>query len=221
MKNEKSFFSRFVYNGGFTNRDCLRKPFERDGFIYATDTRIMVRVSEDLCEEKYEISEKPKNIPPFPNADCCYKLELKELVGVIKSIPECETIAVSGKEAECDECEGDGRVEWTYEDSDGEEHYDYFDCPICGGKGKVATKEYEREERAIGINGLPFNVRLLENIADAMNDIGLTYVVIACLAEGTRPMLIQFQKGIDVIIMPTCFKPCREIVLKSAQLKES
>lgn len=219
MKNEESFFKRFVYNGEFVNRDSLRKPFERDGYIYATNSRVMVRVAKNLCEESYKQQEHPKKLPTFSAGDCCYKLDLKELVEVLKSIPSCETVAVSGKDAECDECEGYGRVEWTYENTNGEEHRDYFDCPICDGKGKVATKEFYREERSVSINGVPFNAGLLCNIAEAMNDIGLQSAVVARLEKGSQPMLIQFQDGIDVIIMPSGVEPYREMKLEDATTK--
>lgn len=217
MQNEKLFFSRFVYNGEFINRACLKKPFERNGFVYASDARIMVRVEKSLCEESYDPQGGPKSLPSFPAPESNYKLDLKELIEILKSIPRCETVAVSGKEAECDECEGDGRVEWTYEDSNGEELYDYFDCPICDGKGKVKTKEIEREERAIAINGTSFNAGLLQKIAEAMNDIGLPYGVITYQAKNSQPMLIQLQEGIEVIIMPCIgIEPCRELHLKQA-----
>jgi len=215
MQNEKLFFSRFVYNGEFINRACLKEPFERNGFIYASDARIMVQVEKCLCEDSYNHQGGPEKLPSFPAPESNYKLDLKELIEVLKSIPQYETVAVSGKEAECDECEGRGEVEWTYEDSNGEEHFDYFDCPICDGKGKVKTKEYEREERAIAINGTSFNAGLLQTIAEAMNDIGLSYSVIAYQAKDSRPMLIQLKKGIDVIIMPCIgVEPCRELHLK-------
>ncbi len=136
MQNEKLFFSRFVYNGEFINRACLKEPFERNGFIYASDARIMVRVEKCLCEDSYNHQGGPEKLPSFPAPESNYKLDLKELIEVLKSIPQYETVAVSGKEAECDECEGRGEVEWTYEDSNGEEHFDYFDCPICDGKEK-------------------------------------------------------------------------------------
>lgn len=215
MQNEKLFFSRFVYNGEFINRACLKEPFERNGFIYASDARIMVRVEKCLCEDSYSHQGGSEKLPSFPAPESNYKLDLKELIEVLKSIPQYETVAVSGKEAECDECEGRGEVEWTYEDSNGEEHFDYFDCPICDGKGKVKTKEYEREERAIAIKGTSFNAGLLQTIAEAMNDIGLSYSVIAYQAKDSRPMLIQLKKGIDVIIMPCIgVEPCRELHLK-------
>lgn len=175
----------------------------------------MVRVEKCLCEDSYNHQGGPEKLPSFPAPESNYKLDLKELIEVLKSIPQYETVAVSGKEAECDECEGRGEVEWTYEDSNGEEHFDYFDCPICDGKGKVKTKEYEREERAIAINGTSFNAGLLQTIAEAMNDIGLSYSVIAYQAKDSRPMLIQLKKGIDVIIMPCIgVEPCRELHLK-------
>lgn len=215
MVNEETFFSRFVYDGPFVNRDCLRKPFERDGFIYASNSMFMVRVAKNLCEKAYDQSENPKLLPCFPAPECNYKLELKELIEVLKSIPRRKTVAVSGKDAECDECDGDGRVEWTYEDSDGEEHQEYFDCPICRGKGKVSTKVIGRYERAVSINGTSFNAGLLSLMAEAINDAGLKSVIIACPAREGHPMLIQFQEGVYVIIMPTGEKPFQEINLKS------
>lgn len=114
MQNEKLFFSRFVYNGEFINRACLKEPFERNGFIYASDARIMVRVEKCLCEDSYNHQGGPEKLPSFPAPESNYKLDLKELIEVLKSIPQYETVAVSGKEAECDECEGRGEVEWTY-----------------------------------------------------------------------------------------------------------
>jgi len=215
MQNEKLFFSRFVYDGEFINKACLKKPFERNGFVYASDARIMVRVEKSLCEESYDPQGGPKSLPSFPAPEINYKLDLKELIEVLKSIPRYETVAVSGKEAECDECEGSGEVEWTYEDSSGEEHSKNFYCPICGGGGKVKTKEYAREERAVAINGTLFNAGLLQIIAEAMNDIGQSYGVIAYQAKDSQPMLIQLKKGVDVIIMPCIgIKPYRELHLK-------
>lgn len=50
-----------------------------------------------------------------------------------------------------------------------------------------------------------------------MNDIGISYGVIAYQAKDSRPMLIQLQEGVDVIIMPCIgIEPCRELHLKQA-----
>ena len=84
------------------------------------------------------------------------------------------------------------------------------------GKGKVKTKEIEREERAIAINGTSFNAGLLQKIAEAMNDIGLPYGVITYQAKNSQPMLIQLQEGIEVIMPCIGIEPCRELHLKQA-----
>lgn len=210
--------SRFVYDGNYKKKLILRKPFERGDYVYATNTFVMVRVAKNICDEKYSKIDSPRVIPGFPEPSCRYRLELKELIEIIKSIPRSETVKVSGKDAECDECEGSGRVEWNYESISGEEYTELFDCPICHGNGKVATKELEREERNISINGVSFNVELIMKIADAMNDIGLSLAVITSLTKD-GPMRINFQEGIDVLLMPNSWTPCRELVLSEDKVQ--
>lgn len=215
MENEQRFLKRFNENRYHTGRECFHKPFFRDGYVYSTDSYIIARVKADLCENQYPTLDEPKRLPPFPDKTCGLKIYLDELVKVINSIPESEEIDVSGRKAECDECDGDGRVEWKYEDTDGEEHIKVDDCPICNGRGKVNKKTYEREERYIAINGMPLCVRLLMKVAEGMNDLGKKEAIITNLSDGRVPMGICFQDGIEVYVMPApTEETIREIELK-------
>lgn len=214
MKREKDFFDCF------TEKDyedlplfCYR-PFYRGGYVYATDRAIMVRAPYNSLKEIYDKSELPKRLPDFPKPNCDFELSLEVLVETIKSIPEEEIVPVHGLDAECDECDGSGTVEWVYEDSDGEEHRKDFDCPICDGRGKVKTKKYLREWRCISVNGSVFSVRTLMKLAKAMDVAGFDTVNVKNLPTGCTPALMHLGGNIEVIIMP-CPEatPVREIKL--------
>lgn len=199
MKNEEKFLDRFVHPSDW--HEGVKKPFYREGFVYATNRTIMVRVPYRDLERLYDTVEKPKNLPKFPEPTCDIELPISMLVETLKSIPKCEERRVEGKAAECDECEGSGEVEWTYEDSDGEEHQKNFDCPICNGYGKVKTKNFYREWRYTSINGVAFRNNELIIMAQAAHDLGLDSIKISHLPESCSPARFQLQHNIDIIIM--------------------
>ena len=217
MKREKDFFDCFTEKDLEDRPSFCYKPFYRDGFVMATDLAIMVRAPYNSLQGVYDKSEQPKRIPDFPQPNCDFELPLASIVKTIKSIPEVEEVRVHGIDAECDECDGHGTVEWVYEDSDGEEHRKDFDCPICDGRGKVKTKKYLREWRCIKINDTIFSVRTLMKLAKAMVVAGFDAVNIRNMPDGYTPALMTLGENIEVIIMP-CSKesnPIREIKLVS------
>lgn len=212
MKDEEKFLNRFVNTLEWP--ESIKKPFYREGFVYATNRTIMVRVPYNDLKRVYEPAESPKNLPQFPESTCDIELPISVLVETFKSIPQCEERRVEGKAAECDECEGSGEVEWTYEDSDGEEHQKYFDCPICNGDGKVKTKKFYREWLYTSINGVPFRNNELIIMAEAAHDLGLDSIKILHLPKSCSPARFQLEPNIDIIIMAAVdVKVDREISL--------
>lgn len=212
MEKEKEFFECFTEKIYVDLQPFCYKPFYRDGYVYATDRAIMVRVPYSKLRGLYDRVDYPKRIPALPTPNCNYKLPLDTLIKTIKSIPAEEVVPVQGIEAECNECEGTGIVEWTYEDSDGEDHRDNFDCPICNGMGKVKTKKYLREWRCISINETVLSVRTLMKLAEAMHIAGIETASILNLPIGCTPTLVRLGEDIEIIIMPCPeAKPVREI----------
>lgn len=218
MKREKDFFNCFVDKDDEYLPSFCHRPFYRDGYVVATDRVILIRAKYDDLKGVYVQEDKPKRLPDFPEPNCDFQLSLSKLVDTIKSIPEEEYVNVYGKDAECDECEGSGRVEWTYEDSDGEEHLEDFDCPICDGRGKVKTKKYLREWRCISVNGSIFSVRTLMKLAKAMDVAGFDTVNVKNLPTGCTPALMHLGGNFEVIIMPCPgATPVREIKLEGCK----
>lgn len=197
--NEEKFFDRFIEDSGWN--PCPKQPFYRDGYVYATNRMVLVRVPYKDLTRLYEPDKVIKTLPTFPEPTCSLNLPISTIIDILKSIPAIEEVRVEGKDAECDECEGSGSVEWTYEDSDGEEHFEHFDCPICKGMGKVKTKKFYRELRFTSINGVAFRNNELKILAEAANDLGLNTIEVVQLPDSCSAARFHLEPNIDIIIM--------------------
>lgn len=209
-------FDKFINR--FTSCSCLwsEVPRPQEGQIYATDSIVMARVAEHLCEATYSEHDKQPNFSRVipKERTCSLSMDIREVAKAISTVPVKEFKEVTDKEADCDECEGTGRVTWEYEDSNGVTHEDDFDCPICDGSGKLSHKLLHREDRFIGINGISFKIGKMQLIIDAIYNLGVTEVEVQYLAEN-KPMLIHVCKDVDVIIMPNMvYEPVCSVTIK-------
>ncbi len=124
MKTEKVLQAMHLFVGNDPLREILHKPYEQEGFYYATDTHSLIRVdgsvnlkiaSQDRPKTKYVI--KPNTIEPV-------EINLVELETYLDSItPEVADTY------ECDECDGYGTEECNL----GHDH----DCEECDGEGTL------------------------------------------------------------------------------------
>lgn len=110
-------------------------PFEINNKIYATDAYTLIRVDKDKCDV---VIDNPYNPPDceavIPAQNMSLKLDLSE-VDFEKYLTEDEFIVV-GDDVICNECDGDGSVEWEYKSWVLEE-----DCPKCKGVGVTDTAQ--------------------------------------------------------------------------------
>lgn len=195
----------------------IESPRPQDNYIYATDTRVCIRVNRELCEFKYFTHDNQPNFNRiFPTPECSLILNIEEVASAIKKVPEMEKVAVYGKEAECEECGGTGSVTWRYETDDDEYERD-FDCPVCDGSGKVNHKHLTREQRSISFNGVHFNIGILMNVLNAIHHLGHKIATVQRLNE-QQSMLINVEPGVDIVFMSNLSEAsvC-EIKLKSSE----
>lgn len=211
MNKYDNFIKRFTSDF----RAWSEEPRQKDGQVYGTDGKVMARVAEHLCEASYSEHENQPNFGRcFPAHTCTLSMDIRKVAKAIGTVPVEEFKEVSGKEAECDECDGTGRVTWEYEDMNCVTHEDDFDCPICDGRGKLSHKLLHREDRLIGINGISFNIGKMQRIIDAIYNLGVIEVEVQHLAEN-EPMLIHVCKDVDVIIMPNMvYEPVCSVTIK-------
>lgn len=194
------------------------EPRPHGVFIIATNTRILMRIKREMCERQYHAhSYQPTAFDRiFPQPNCELILSVEECAAAINKIPGFERIAVSGVDAKCDECDGSGEVEWTYESHDGEDFTEYHDCPICDGKGKFTHKDFPRDKRNVGINDVKFNAGYLMTVLEAIHKLGHKNATVTYLNAG-HPMLINVEPGVDILIMSNdMMKPATSITLKSS-----
>lgn len=199
MNKYDNFIKKFTSD----DREWSGEPRPKDGIIYATDCIVMARVAEHLCEETYS---EHKNQPDFNRVlpqkqTCSLLMDIREVAKAINEVPNIEFKEVSETEARCEECCGTGLVFWEYEDRKGVTHIVEFDCPICDGSGKLSHKMLHREDRIISINGICFNIGIMQYVIDAIFNLGVTEVEVQHISE-KEPMLIHVCKDVDVIIMP-------------------
>lgn len=136
IKNEKKALQMFCSDDEVFRKQ-LTRPFineRHDGKVTATDGYVLLIADRKLLRCKYETDKlkipqqgyKPISIPiNFKTIDKAYHLlQLEE-----------EEVAEDGKDKDCPECLGEGKVEFEYNAENGETYYHVCDCPICEGTG--------------------------------------------------------------------------------------
>lgn len=105
-------------------RESIMTPFVRNGWKYATDGRIMVRVKTDEPDDSNEPHKRPNAAKLFEVFDVSKldAVDLPELTGVTtQKCRYCNGNGVQtcslGHDHDCDECDGTGEVEeWPSQD---------------------------------------------------------------------------------------------------------
>ncbi len=111
----------------------LREPFSEGAYTYATNGRFLIRVPRipeitatrpDCVKlEKLVFGVSEKNYKPL----LAYPEPKKERCGICKG---------SGRSTECEECEGEGLIEWSTSCNEYE-----AECKSCHGDGRVSGSD--------------------------------------------------------------------------------
>lgn len=120
------------------SREYMRAPFCLNGWIFATDGHIAVRIPEDvqfpICTDEKVISLFPRFNNYFEQFD---KFSFFDLPVLPKADP-CMHCGGGGKvnysKIACDECDGDG--EFYYGSH-------YYSCKHCAGSGEIKHRHQE------------------------------------------------------------------------------
>ncbi len=160
-------------------REQIQAPFLSDGFVCATETHRLIMIKPEICKGQY----KPYNLHVLKvlnphNIDITLTLaKLKKAVGRVSTEKEMKTVRPAIK---CEDCDGDGEVEWSYEDKNGYTHEEYHTCPICNGSGNSSPAIEEPtgrmippQEAAIGIYEQVFNAYQVLALCNAMELLGI------------------------------------------------
>lgn len=169
-------FELFVSTDDY--RANISVPFKQNGVYYATDAHAMIIMPVGLVKLDYSEQEMPKLDSIIPKENCNIMINISELEA--KLIPEMiDEIIEDKKEDRCNECNGDGEVEFEYDASNGI-HYIDADCPVCEGTGKIETKSKKNTGKKIinpdkiyRIFGVFYMYKQLKRLIDACHILGV------------------------------------------------
>jgi ssDNA-binding Zn-finger/Zn-ribbon topoisomerase 1 len=157
-------------------REWMRSPFTNADktVIFSTDGSAMVCINSNGVENDFEnYEDKIEGIYPVGCSNCNVSISLEELQEALNKIKPVHVI-------QCPECDGDGVVEWTYEN-----YTEEFECPVCNGNETIRTKENVFNERAgVKINGSVFYSNQIKRIVDTIILCGSTECTIVCKQTG-------------------------------------
>lgn len=192
---------------------CFREPRPFNEKIYASDRHILLRVDKSKCENEYKSVERQPNYEKvMKETECNIVLPLSRLRKAFELIPKDEVQYGNG--IKCKECNGYGTVEWTYCDTEGNYHYEDFDCPVCEGDGYLNIDQVIHNISAIAINKIPFPFILLQKIEKIATLLGHDNLTITFLRPD-YPMQVKIEEGVDILIMSNTEKvPIIDIQVK-------
>lgn len=173
----------------------LDKPYRLDGFLYATNGHICIRIEND---ESIAVGDQfnPQKIARILSTE--FGTEYKPLEVNLPPAKVCQACGGAGGAYECQECAGDGWFEHGKHD---------YDCKECDGNGVVDEGEKQIEcpfcdghgdelNQPVKLGNTHFNRRYLAILQK------LDGIELQCNSGETDVALFRFKGGVGAI-MPT------------------
>lgn len=209
--NEQELLSLF-YDKDNEMRPDLAAPYLKKGYVCATDAHILIRIKAEMLIGKYKEIQSC-NIS-FPADNCDFIVSLQDIETALSNIPQIEEEEKIGKDIDCEECDGEGVVEWEYRCKRGQDYCREFECPVCEGSGYKQRAIYKKTGNMvpdkgypIGIRKVVFKTKYIEILGKTMRVIGVDKVRCVYQDYG-EPCVFRVDNNIEIIIMP-CMSPNR------------
>ncbi len=174
-------------------RPVLMNPFEQNGYVCATDTRILIRVAKRFITDDYSTDKHTPDVASvMPEHNPISAISVQTLRGeFVRLQMDYDTDSV-----DCPYCDEEGDVEWEFTDSDGDRHTMWAECPCCDGVG-LLPNGYNKKCQVIGAT---INAHYMLLVYRVMSTLGVDTTEIT---RGDREqILFHIADGIDVLVMP-------------------
>lgn len=174
-------------------RPVMMKPFERGGYVCASDTHILIRVSKKYITDDYTTMAKTPDvsriIPANPPTFKISVSQLRKAFTILGMDYDKTTI-------DCIECDNDCEVEWKYTDRDGDEHSKWAECPCCNGTGRVPNGADKYCEIGSNLVCAYFVLLLYRTMMELEVD------EVKVTTGSKSPLMFNIGDGIDIVVMP-------------------
>lgn len=190
----------------FVSADELRpkflQPWRHNNHVFASETHILIRVNGNMTIAEYPTLDLNADTL-FPTGTPDGIIALKPLEDALALAPMEDEMAYIGEDVDCDECDGNGRVDWSYR------HWvKRFDCPKCFGTGfteqrrKLPTgRKVIAKDAAIRIGPHVFRADFLNILVEAMRFCDCSQSTVT-FGNPRSASLFNLAEGIDIILMP-------------------
>lgn len=196
-----------LYIGKDEYRNWLCEPFFIENLAIATNAHELVFFDKNLSEKELNVcgNENPQlilnNIPEQRNQD--YKLNIEEIETYLKTAPKVDVLKTVGKDVKCTECDGDGQVEWEYENWTKD-----FDCPKCGGDGyesesrQIPTGEFEIDGLSlVDVKNSRFSIKMIERLLKVKELLSETEITLVFQEAENMANIFKIGK-VEILCMP-------------------
>lgn len=208
-KISKEIFTPYLYEKD-SIRPMLEKPYPCGDWVVASDTKALLMIKKDLLDDSFEeVKHAPNALKVVPEQNCELLLERRTILSALNNLPHEKEMEEVEPAVDCPECEGDGEVEWEYQDRKFHHHTKFMECPCCNGSGVLRDAVMKPTGKMkvdylsyIVLNGFGVWAPLLETLVETMDALGIEEVKILALRKNASCM-IQIADGVNFIFMPT------------------
>ena len=118
-----------MFVGNDMYRPAMTKINSDNGFVYATNGHIAIKIEEGLCIKKYEPVEGYPNVESILDGHKAIEEKTFSIEGLFHSIMKIE-VCFKPERIKCGECEGNGNLICDHCESE-------YECGKCCGDGEV------------------------------------------------------------------------------------
>lgn len=189
----------------YTN-DCNLRPWMQEPFN-CLDKTISTNSNVALITNKidgYEDhSDRTKFLLDIPRK-LDIKIKVSDIRSAINKVPLVDDYDLEIKE--CEDCEGNGEVDFIFIDSNCSEHIEEFPCPVCDGDGEIAVEtpngsKILDEDYAIKIKDSLISARWVSELLYIAEVLRVDYVTLIGQEGATKPSIFKI-KDVEFLIMP-------------------
>ncbi len=200
--DEKKLFKLFC-----SDKYIIDKPRLKDDKVFATNGKITIYVNAEICQGKYEKTEK-FNVT-LPSIKQELQIPLLNILKAYDSLPKGEHEEYDV--GDCNECHSTGFVKWQYTDKKGITYHEDFDCPVCDGLGfqkRNSRKVYGPEKSAvIKLDGFLLLHWQIKTIIDTLFVLGKDHITL--LSKNKTHTLVwvylRVDENITILVSPCCY----------------
>ena len=175
-------------------RLALTKPFEQYGYVCATNSRIILRVSKKFISEDFSTDRRvPYVADGLPRHNPVAGITIDAFRNEFVRQKMCYDVTT----AECPYCNDEYEVKWEHTDIDGDRHEMWAECPICKGTGSIPNGMNKKCQ----VLCTTFNVHYMLLIYHVMLALDVDKVEVTPSSKG-GPFLFHIADGVDVAAMP-------------------